>query len=187
MTAGNVLSLLNFELENLYDCKYIVLHNPELDYLIDQSIGSQSIFIIEKPFENWGGLSKKKSYTFISSFIGETIAIFDCLRISNRIKTIINNIKPPMIFFVIESQTSVRVAKNIMKDFECGKIGIYWDPIDWWLAERKINVFHKLLLLKQNKTIIKNFDHLIAPSNGMSNYFLNLGNKNISIVYPYYI
>lgn len=186
MTAGNVLTLIHDELQTKFDLHYINLYNAEINYEIYERVGSESIYIIEKPRENWGTITEMKILSQLVSFFGEVASNLDCKLIVNKINTIITRIRPSMIIYVIESHTSIKIAKRLVGASDIQEIGIYWDPVEWQLESKKVDVINKKIVQQKNKNLIKKFEAILVPSNNMGNHFTSIGAKNIVTMHPYF-
>jgi hypothetical protein len=188
MTAGNVLSLLHEEISNEQDIIYICLHNIELKYLVFEQIGSQSVYFFERPVENWNLKYRVSIFSKAINLIGELLAVRDSIFTSREIIRIINRENPATVVHVIESKTSIQVSNRVLnqKFLKSINIGVYWDPIEWWIKSRKTNlVIGKYLISLDKKNILK-YDKIIAPSDNMKNYLINIGAKSVETMYPFY-
>jgi hypothetical protein len=188
MTAGNVLSLLHEEISNEQEIIYICLHNIELKYLVFEQIGSQSVYFFERPVENWNLKYRVSIFSKAINLIGELLSVRDSIFMSREIIKIINRENPATVLHVIESKTSIQVSNRVLnqKFLKSINIGVYWDPIEWWIKSRKTNlVISKYLILLNNKNILK-YDKIIAPSDNMKNYLINIGAKSVETMYPFY-
>jgi hypothetical protein len=185
MTAGSVLSVFHKEIKDKYEIYYINLTNKELNYELDEQIGSASIYFYEKPFEEWQKILESNFLTKWLIFIGEIFANIDSVKISKNILVVINRIRPETVVFVIESQTSVKIAKYLIPRVKAYKIGIFWDPISWWLESKNLDRITKKQILKYYKLIVTTLDSLIVPSENMMLYFKKMGAKSVIDLYSY--
>jgi hypothetical protein len=188
MTAGNVLSLLHEEISNEQDIIYICLHNIELKYLVFEQIGSQSVYFFERPVENWNLKYRVSIFSKAINLIGELLAVRDSIFTSREIIRIINRENPATVVHVIESKTSIQVSNRVLnqKFLKSINIGVYWDPIEWWIKSRKTNLVISKYLISLNKKNILKYDKIIAPSDNMKNYLINIGAKSVETMYPFY-
>ncbi len=185
LTAGNVLLQLHKELEKNFDVYYVNLYNKNLNYLVSGSINPNSVYLIEKPKDFWHDVFNNRWISKASPFFGEIMSNIDSKIISRKILSIFKEIKPDVAVFVIESQTSVAVAHSLVTNLKLQTIGMYWDPIEWWLNARKLDRFSKNRTLKKYYKIVTMFDSLIVPSSNMKDFFAGLGAKKIIELYPY--
>jgi len=188
MTAGNVLSLLHEEISNEQDIIYICLHNIELKYLVFEQIGSQYVYFFERPVENWNMKYRVSIFSKAINLIGELLAVRDSIFTSREIIRIINRENPATVVHVIESKTSIQVSNRVLnqKFLKSINIGVYWDPIEWWIKSRKTNLVISKYLISLNKKNILKYDKIIAPSDNMKNYLINIGAKSVETMYPFY-
>jgi hypothetical protein len=188
MTAGNVLSLLHEEISNEQEIIYICLHNIELKYLVFEQIGSQSVYFFERPVENWNLKYRVSIFSKAINLIGELLSVRDSIFMSREIIKIINRENPATVLHVIESKTSIQVSNRVLnqKFLKSINIGVYWDPIEWWIKSRKTNLVISKYLILLNKKNILNYDKIIAPSDNMKNYLINIGAKSVETMYPFY-
>ena len=188
MTAGNVLSLLHEEISNEQEIIYICLHNFELKYLIFEQIGSQSVYFFERPTETWNLKYRLSIFSKAINLIGELLSIRDSIFLSREVIKIINRENPKTVIHVVESKTSIQVSNRILnqKFLKLVNIGVYWDPIEWWIKSRKTNsIISKYLISLNTKNILK-YDKIIAPSDNMKNYLKSIGAKSVETMYPFY-
>jgi hypothetical protein len=88
--------------------------------------------------------------------------------------------------YIIESKTSVRVSWKLQQKNLVESIGVYWDPLEWWMESRKTSKFFKKILHNKNKDLIKKFTSIIVPSDNMKENMKDLGAKAVTTLYPYY-
>lgn len=188
MTAGNVLSLLHTELATEQQLIYICLHDQGLDYLVFDQIGSQSVYLIERPIETWDIKIRLKFLSYLINMIGEILSINDNKYIGHKVLDIINRENPSTIIHVIESKSSIQLSKILLNDnrLKSTQIGIYWDPVDWWINARKTNSFVGKYLRFINRKNILMYDNILVPSDNMKDYFFSLGATKIETLYPFY-
>jgi hypothetical protein len=184
-TAGYVLSLIHKELKLSYEILYVCLHNLELNYDVFEQIGRQSVFITEQPRESWG-TQGSRLFSAVSNYIGEKVSEIDSLRIAKGIESLIHRERPIKIIYVLESKTSYRVCWKLSREIQIESIGIFWDPIDWWIEVNKTNRFAKKRLVKQSLEIARALSSTIVSSENMKQYMNNLGAKKSTTVYPYF-
>ena len=185
MTAGNVLSLIHTEANISFEIVYVCLHNLELDYQVFDQVGNKSVYILERPLESWE-TSRFGIYSRVIKFIGEIISTIETLEIARSIEKIISRECPQKIMYVIESKTSVRVCWKLQQKNLIESIGVYWDPLEWWMESRNTGKFFKTILLNKNKELSIRFTSIIVPSDNMKEYMKNLGAKAVTTLYPYY-
>jgi hypothetical protein len=185
MTAGNVLSLIHREAKISFEIIYICLHNLELDYQVFDQVGKKSVYIVERPLESWD-TSRFGFYSKVINFIGEIISTIESFEIARGIENIISRESPQKIMYIIESKTSVRVSWKLQQKNLVESIGVYWDPLEWWMESRKTSKFFKKILHNKNKDLIKKFTSIIVPSDNMKENMKDLGAKAVTTLYPYY-
>lgn len=176
-TAGNVLVDI-FDTLGECDVNFIILHDEGLDYSIYEKVSPLSLHTLLKPNENW----KNSFFPSITSFFGELLANIDRQSMSKLIIDWINRITPTKILFVLESQSSVIIANNILKKIDVPYVTISWDPLSWWLDERKVHQYHKRKYRQILKNIFKNAEINLTPTRRMAED-LNAHN-NYKIFYP---
>ena len=188
MTAGNVLSLLHDELATEQQLVYICLHDLQLDYVISDQIGSQSIHMMDRPIENWNIKIKTKLLGYLINMIGEILSIYDNKYIGRKVLEIVNRENPSRIVHVIESKSSIQLSNLLLNDdrLNSTQIAVYWDPVDWWINARETNSFVGKYLRYINKKNILMYNSILVPSDNMKNHFFSLGATKIETLYPFY-
>ena len=188
MTAGNVLSLLHDELAIEQQLVYICLHDQGLNYLVFDQIGSQAVYLIERPIETWNIKIKLKSLSYLINMVGEILSFSDNKYIGRKVLDIINRENPSRIIHVIESKSSIQLSRILLNDkrLNLTQNGIYWDPVDWWINARETNSFVGKYLRYINKKNILMYNSILVPSDNMKNHFFSLGATKIETLYPFY-
>jgi hypothetical protein len=118
------------------------------------------------------------------AFIFEIIQAFKIkIFITRKIISFIREQNVQVIWVVLQGQTMVRLADNLMQSTKLPVITQVWDAFDWWLRENRIDRFTKVRLLATFDKVIKSSKSCATASWAMSNeYTKNFGIPNIPVI-----
>lgn len=174
-TGGIVLEQLVKRLEHCRIDMRILVDNDMSDYRISKASNLGEIFWFIKPNEGWNKVSK---YLIP---LGEKFAASESKSISALIARDISRNRPDHLVFVIQGQSSIRIANELIKTgipYTC----IHWDPWSWWAKEHyvptKINQEISALYSQINSSGF----HLVPTSNFASNY--KIEDERFLTLYP---
>jgi hypothetical protein len=162
-TGGIVLEQLVKTLQNCRIDMRILVDNDMSDYRIskDSNLGEVLWFI--KPNEGWNKTSK-----YLIQF-GEWFATKESKSISTVILRDISRNRPDHLVLVIQGQSSIRIANDLIKTgipYTC----IHWDPWTWWAKEHNVpaNINQEISALYAQ--INSGGFHLVPTANFASHY-----------------
>jgi glycosyltransferase involved in cell wall biosynthesis len=136
-TAGIVLEqLCSFLPEGSLGCFAVV--NPALNPEVPPSLAPMPMETIRKPRETWGALHRPLGLAM--SLLMEAVhGAFTARRIVRRVTTFGRQVKPDVLWCILEGQTMIRLARSAARSLGVPLLTQVWDPPTWWLREHKVN------------------------------------------------
>jgi hypothetical protein len=165
-TGGIVLEQIMKSLECSRIDLRILVDAQIKDYRISKLSNYGDISWFAKPNENWTGIPK-----FLAKQ-GERFAKKESSAIASILLREISRNRPDHLIFVIQGQTSIRIAEELAKvgiPYTC----IHWDPWRWWAKAHKIPKIFDLEISKSYGVVNASGFHLVPTDAFAAHYAID--------------
>ncbi len=178
-TAGIILERVLQNFDKKFLIKFFVIHDRSLgNYTISKFLGDNEVFWTTKPREDWS-LIKKLPRIFLH--FGEKKANRDARTITKDIKTQISREKPDHLVIVIQGQTTIQVAEELL-ELNIPTTYFHWDLWDWWSESHGLSYKLDRVTRSRIDRLAKEGFHFV-PTDNYAKYY-EIANENYLTLYP---
>lgn len=138
---------------------------------------SQSSFVFQKPRENYTGFSR-------TAKLGEYLSSLEIKTCGKKFQRVVSSQDWDLILISLYSQSSIRIASNLLFSSKSKVITLLWDDFRWWGMSAKISSKVMGHLLDSQLKIVQSSSHVIVPSSEMASQLVDKTSAEVIVLYP---